>query len=96
VDSGGRFLNSWGDSRMFPRAHAVTMGPDDTIWLTDVFDHTVRKCTLDGKVLMTIGNSGKPARAMNGSPVVRPREVVIAWVAVCVRTCRTGGPSTRR
>jgi len=77
VDSRGRFLRSWGDAKMFPRAHAVTMGPDDTIWLTDVFDHTVRKCTLDGKVLMTIGNSGKPARPMSGEPFNQCTHVAI-------------------
>ena len=35
VNGEGKFLHSWGDQKMFPRAHAVTMGPDDTIWLTD-------------------------------------------------------------
>lgn len=68
LDSSGNFLRSWGDKKMFPNAHAVTMGSDDTIWLTDTFDHTVRKCTLDGKVLMTIGVSGKAAPPMNGEP----------------------------
>ncbi|HKD66980.1 MAG TPA: peptidyl-alpha-hydroxyglycine alpha-amidating lyase family protein [Candidatus Binataceae bacterium] len=68
LDSQGNFLHCWGDKKMFPNAHAVTMGPDDTIWLTDTFDHTVRKCTLDGKVLMTLGVSGKPAQALSGEP----------------------------
>ena len=45
---------------MFPRAHGVFMAPDDTIWLTDDGDHTVRQCTLEGKVLLTLGISGKP------------------------------------
>jgi hypothetical protein len=62
LNSSGKFLHSWGDKQMFPRAHGITIGPDDSVWLTDVFDHTVRKCTLEGKVLMTIGVSGKPAR----------------------------------
>jgi len=35
---------------------------DDTIWLTDDGDHTVRHCTLDGRVLMTLGIPGKPSR----------------------------------
>src|ERR1700677_1799822 len=58
LDSRGKFLHSWGDKKIFPRAHGITIGPDDSVWLTDVFDHTVRKCTADGKVLMTIGVSG--------------------------------------
>src|SRR5437879_13624376 len=47
------------------------MGPDDTIWLTDDGDHTVRKCTLDGKVLMTMGIPGQPKPYMSGEPFHR-------------------------
>ena len=47
------------------------MAPDDTIWLTDDGDHTVRQCTLDGKVLLTIGVPGKPAPYMSGEPFHR-------------------------
>jgi hypothetical protein len=53
------------------------MGPDDTIWVADVYDHTVRKCTLDGKVLMTIGNSGKPAKPMSEEPFNQCTDVAI-------------------
>ena len=49
-DRDGNFLRSWGDG-VFKRAHGATMGPDDTVFLTDDGDHTVRKCTLDGKIL---------------------------------------------
>src|SRR6185437_132162 len=58
LDRNGRFLRAWGDKRTFPNAHAVTIGPDDSVWVTDNADHTVRKCTAEGKVLMTIGTSG--------------------------------------
>src|SRR5262249_17303494 len=44
---------------------------DDTIWLTDDGDHTVRQCTLEGKVLLTLGISGKPAPFMSGEPFHR-------------------------
>jgi DNA-binding beta-propeller fold protein YncE len=77
LDSRGKFLHSWGDNKMFPRAHGVTIGPDDSVWLTDVYDHTVRKCTADGKVLMTIGVSGKPAKAMSGTPFNQCTHVAI-------------------
>ena len=59
-DCDGNFLRSFGEG-MFPRAHGVFMAPDDTIWLTDDGDHTVRQCTLEGKVLLMLGISGKPA-----------------------------------
>jgi hypothetical protein len=47
------------------------MAPDDTIWLTDDGAHCVRRCTLDGKVLMTLGVPGTPAPFMSGQPFCR-------------------------
>jgi len=75
-DQEGNFLSSWGEG-VFPRAHGVTMGPDDTIFLTDDGDHTMRHCTLDGKVLMTLGISGKPAPFMSGDPFNRCTHLAI-------------------
>lgn len=69
-DRDGKFLRSWGEG-LFPRAHGVHMGPDDTIYLTDDGDHTVRKCTLDGKVLLTIGIPGRPSKFGGGQPFNR-------------------------
>jgi hypothetical protein len=69
-DRNGHFLRSFGEG-LFPRAHGVFMAPDDTIWLTDDGDHTVRQCTLEGKVLLTLGISGKPAPYMSGEPFHR-------------------------
>jgi len=69
-DRDGNFLRSFGEG-LFPRAHGVFMAPDDTIWLTDDGDHTVRQCTLAGKVLLTLGISGKPAPFMSGEPFHR-------------------------
>ena len=75
-DREGNFLSSWGEG-VFPRAHGVTMGPDDTIFLTDDGDHTMRHCTLYGKVLMTLGISGKPAPFMSGDPFNRCTHLAI-------------------
>ena len=69
-DRDGNFLRSWGEG-VFPRAHGLHMGPDDTVWLTDDADHTVRQCTLDGKILLTLGIPGRPAPYMSGEPFHR-------------------------
>src|SRR5207247_10680646 len=66
----GNFLRSWGEG-LFPRAHGVYTAPDDTIWLTDDGDHTVRHCTLEGKVLLTLGIPGTPRPYMSGEPFHR-------------------------
>ena len=59
-DREGNFLRAWGEG-LFPRAHGLHMAPDGTVFLTDDGDHSVRQCTLEGKVLLTLGTSGKPA-----------------------------------
>jgi hypothetical protein len=69
-DREGNLLRTWGEG-VYPRAHGVFMAPDDTIWLTDDADHTVRQCTLDGKILLTIGIPGKPSPYMSGEPFHR-------------------------
>ena len=67
-DSDGNFLESWGEG-VFTRPHGITLGPDDTFYCTDDGDHTVRQCTLDGRVLMTIGVPGEPAEAAQWPPL---------------------------
>lgn len=69
-DSDGRLLRSWGEG-VFIRPHGVSMGPDETIYCTDDGDHTVRRCSLSGKVLMVIGNIGVGSPFMSGSPFCR-------------------------
>ena len=75
-DKDGNFIKSWGEG-VFPRAHGVTMSPDGTMFCTDDGDHTVRKCTLDGEVLLTLGTSGHPAGFMSGDPFNRCTHVAI-------------------
>ena len=75
-DREGNFLYSWGEG-VFKRPHGVTVGPDETLYCADDGDHTVRKCTLDGKVLMTLGTPDKPAPAWSGHPFNRPTKVAV-------------------
>jgi DNA-binding beta-propeller fold protein YncE len=54
----GEFLGSWGEG-LFGRAHGLTIGPDDSVYCVDDFDHTVKKFTTDGRLLLTLGVSGR-------------------------------------
>ena len=56
------------------------MGPDDTIYCTDDYGHCVKKCTLEGKVLMTLGIPGKPTPFMSGEPFHRCTHVALDLV----------------
>jgi len=60
LDREGNFLSSWGEGH-FNRAHGITIGPDDAVYCSDDLDHTVRKFTTDGKLLLTLGSSGQPS-----------------------------------
>ena len=69
-DREGNFLRSWGEG-LFGRAHGIHVDSDDTLYCTDDGDHTVRKMTLEGKVLMTIGVPDKPSPFVSGEPFNR-------------------------
>ena len=60
-DREGNLVRSWGEGRFPGRAHGVTVGPDDSVYCINDFDHTVRKFTPEGELLLTLGTSGKPA-----------------------------------
>jgi DNA-binding beta-propeller fold protein YncE len=87
-DRGGRFLTSWGEG-LFQRAHGITIGPDDAVYCTDDLDHTVRKFTPEGRLLLTLGTSGRPAETgvvgsdyrtirRGAPPFNRPTNVAVA------------------
>lgn len=59
-DRDGNLLNSWG-AGVIVHAHGITIGPDDSVYCTDDYDHTVRKFTPDGRLLLTLGTSGQPS-----------------------------------
>ena len=79
-DREGRFLRSWGEGQV-ARAHGITIGPDDSVWLTDDLQHTIRQFTPGGKLLLTIGDPDKPAELQGGKPFNRPTHV-----ALCPKT----------
>ena len=60
LDREGNFLTSWGEG-LFKRAHGSGVGSDDSIYCTDDKNHTVRKFTPEGKLLMTLGNENQPS-----------------------------------
>src|SRR5207302_1970522 len=69
----GRLQNRWG-AGLFSKPHGIWISPDDHIYLTDTADHTVRKTTLDGRVLMTLGTPHQPGAP--GEPFNQPTRAV--------------------
>jgi hypothetical protein len=69
-DREGNFIKSWGEG-VFKRAHGLHIDKDDFLYATDDGDHSIRKCTTDGKILLTLGVPGRPAPFMSGEPFHR-------------------------
>jgi hypothetical protein len=61
----GSFVKSWGEGLFHDKptgsAHGITIGPDGAVWCVDDGNHTVKKFTPDGDLLLTIGNEGVPS-----------------------------------
>ena len=75
-DSEGNFIKSWGED-IFTNPHGVTIGPDDSVFCADANEHTVRKFSLDGKLLMTLGESNRSSQPMSGDPFNRPTHLAV-------------------
>ena len=73
-DRDGNVLASW-DRGGFDDPHGIRIGPDGSLWLIDDGDHTIRRCTLEGEVLQTIGTPGEPAPFMSGRPFNKPSNI---------------------
>ena len=51
----GKLVTSWGQNGLFKNPHTIRFDSAGGLWIVDTGTQTVRKFTLDGKVLMTIG-----------------------------------------
>ena len=54
----GTFVTSWGEGIFTPRTHCIKFGPDGSVYTADDGDHTIRKFSPDGELLMTLGTPG--------------------------------------
>lgn len=59
-DREGNLLTRWGEG-FFKRAHGSCVGHDGSVYCTDDKDHTVRKFTPEGKLLLVLGNKDQPS-----------------------------------
>ncbi|MHB9092183.1 MAG: hypothetical protein ACYC7H_12270, partial [Chloroflexota bacterium] len=54
----GSFVGTFGDGHFTERTHGLTIGADDSVYTVDDGNHTVRKFTRDGQMVMMIGTPG--------------------------------------
>ncbi len=85
----GRFVTSWGEGIFSERTHGITVGPDDSVYCVDDADHTARRFTPDGQLLLTLGTSRMPSDTgydgnslptitHGGPPFNRPTNLAVA------------------
>jgi peptidylamidoglycolate lyase len=71
----GALLKKWGE-KLFALPHSLTIDSKDNIWVADVALHQVFKFSHDGKLLLTLGESG--ISGDDTSHFNRPSDVAIA------------------
>ena len=78
-DKQGNFLDGWGKLGYdFVVPHGITVGPDGSVFTSDTGDHTVRRWTKEGKLLLTIGTPLMKAPEQSGQPFNRPTHLTVA------------------
>ena len=69
-DREGHLLDAWGDG-VFTSPHGLALERDGCLYCTDDGDHTVRKFSLAGELLLQIGVPGQPSGFLSGKPFNR-------------------------
>ena len=81
-DKDGNFVHTWGEignnALSFQYPHGISVGPDGNVYTADTDNHTVKKWTRDGKLLMTIGHANLHSPEQSGLPFNRPTHFTIA------------------
>ena len=78
-DKRGNYLDGWGHLGFdFVVPHSVTIGPDGSVYTSDTGDHTVRRWTKEGKLLLTIGRPLINSPEQSGQPFNRPTHLTVA------------------
>ena len=72
-DREGRFLTTLGED-LLSNPHGVHVSREGALFVTDTADHSVRKFSPDGDVLLELGTPGWPGR--KGMPFNRPTKAV--------------------
>jgi DNA-binding beta-propeller fold protein YncE len=70
ANSDGDILRTWGHG-LFANPHGLHLAADGNIYCTDDGDHTVRKFTPEGRLLLQLGIPGRPAPVMSNRPFNR-------------------------
>lgn len=74
LDREGTFLSAWGLA-FLEDAHGLYIDSEQTLWCTERETHCIRRCSLDGDLLLTIGTPRRPGQA--GAPFNLPTDMAV-------------------
>ena len=74
-DRSGKFLRAFGGDRL-RTPHHIWISAEDEIYLSDSFDHVVRRYNTSGELLQVLGTPGQAG--MRGQPFNQPTSAVLA------------------
>lgn len=77
LDRHGNLLRRWG-REIFTNPHGIDFGHDGCVYCTDDRDHTVRKFSPEGELLMTLGVPHEPTPRLSNAPFNRCTHSVLA------------------
>jgi DNA-binding beta-propeller fold protein YncE len=79
-DRDGKFLDAWGGlgEPYFTFPHGITVGRDGFVYTADTRDHTIRKYTKNGKLVLTLGTPHQNTPPFSGIPFNRPSHATVA------------------
>ena len=84
-DKDGDYLDGWGriggrpeNGYDFQIPHGISVGPDGSVYTSDTGDHTVRRWTKEGKLLLTMGTPLNSAPRYSGEPFNMPTHLTVA------------------
>lgn len=70
----GKPINSWGKD-LFIMPHGITIDKENNVWITDAGLHQVLKFNIQGKLITTMGEAGKPGN--DSGHFNRPTDVTV-------------------
>ena len=78
LDKNGNFVRSFGEETFTARAHGIHISPDKFIYLIDDSQHAIHKFSMEGELVSTLGDVGKPAPKWSGTPFNRPTHCCVS------------------
>lgn len=75
-DRDGNVLRSWGHG-LFTTPHGITIAPDDTVWLVDAGDSSIRRFSGEGKLLQTLAEPHRATPPLSGKPFCSPCRLAV-------------------